>query len=225
MHPVNLIARSLPTSDRIPLDVEPVRQRCCLTGQMTDCVPRKAAIGAAFTTQHLFAAPQSDWIGVDAFQALKYRPERTACWWCDGREFRVVKRAEIREIVLNGSPASPWAMWVTTSYKKHGSLLARVNHGGYGMIAFDELLVDNRKDWITLEWWGIMTTAQRAGIGRTMQESVACPPGLMGKIGLKIWMEFERWARPRAGAPLYKLLCYLLPSQEELKNAAAENHI
>ena len=129
-----------------------------------------------------------------------------------------MKRVEIREIVLNGSPTLPWAMWVTTSYKKHGSLLARVNHSVYGMVAFDELLVDTRRELITLEWWGVMTAAQRAGITRTMQENVACAPGLLERIGLQKWMEFEQWARPRAGSPLYRLLCYLLPSQKELQD-------
>lgn len=48
MHPVNLIARSLPLCEHTPLDVEPVRQRCCLTGQMTECVPRRNQTGSAW---------------------------------------------------------------------------------------------------------------------------------------------------------------------------------
>jgi hypothetical protein len=108
-------------------------------------------------------------------------------------------------------------MWVTTSYKKHGSIRARVNFEPRGIIAFDELVVDAGDGDRVGEWWKMLTEAQRNGIWRSMMETGQCPAGLIGKIGLKTWMKFEAWARPRIRSPLYVLLLYLLPSKEELK--------
>lgn len=191
--------------------------RCCITGVVGECVARKEVIQKSNCDQSWFAAPTSMWCSVDAALALSHRPERSSCWWTDGEVFKSIKRLEIRALVLDGSPFMPWASWVTTSYKKHGSIRARVNHDARGIVAFDELVVDATDGQRVEEWWTILTTAQRAGIWRSMMESVQCPPGLIGKIGLSTWMEFEAWAKPRLRAPLYALLLYLLPSREELK--------
>jgi len=68
------------------------------------------------------------------------------------------------------------------------------------------------------EWWDVLNVALRAGIGRTVLESLDCPPFVMAKVGLPVWLEFEAWARPKYLSALYAFLCYLLPSQEELKH-------
>ena len=56
---------------------------------------------------------------------------------------------------------------------------------------------------------------QRLAVGRTVLESLDCPAHIMRAAGLPIWLDFERWARPRYQSALYGLLCYLLPSKEE----------
>lgn len=190
---------------------------CCVTGQRVECVARKEVILKTNCDQPWFAAPTSQWCSRDAALAFSHRPERASCWWTGGNVFKSIKRQEIRALVLEGSPSAPWALWVTTSYKKHGSIRARVNHGRYGIVAFDELVVDASDPEHVREWWNVLTTAQRAGIWRSMMERVECPPGLIGKIGLATWMALEAWARPRMRAPLYALLLYLLPSVFELK--------
>lgn len=201
-----------------------------MTGLRGLCVPRKHGLPSSYTDQAAMAAPHSQWIGVDVYWAFHFTrinpksgkpacPERTSCWWTDGREFRIMARADIRAIILDGSPSTPWAMWVTTSYKKHGSIRSPVNAPPRGAIGFDELRVDAMDDKKVMEWWEIMTTAQMDGIGRRMQEEVSCPPGLLKKVGLGPWMKFKKWAYIRRNDPLYRLLCYLLPSQEDLKNA------
>lgn len=187
-----------------------------MTGEPGPCIPRRLAIPDSSNDQPWYRAPTSGLCGVDAYRVLHYRPERAACWWCDGREFRQLRRPDVRALVLSGSPSAPWAMWITTSYKKHGSIRALVNPGPRGTIAFDERRVDCSDSYQVSDWWTVMTTAQRAGIWRRMQETVCCPASLIDKIGLPTWLAFERWARPRAQSGLYALLCYLLPSREEL---------
>lgn len=235
MHATTLIAHSLSPEERPILPCAPTEEICCVTGQRGPCIPRKLVIPNSYTGQDAFVAPQSVWVGVDVYTSYKFErinpktgkpatPERTGCWWTDGREFRILRRAEIREMVLDGSPSTPWAMWVTTSYKKHGSARSPVNTGTRGIIGFDELKVSTSDGSRVKGWWQIMSAAQRGGIGRTMQETVSCPPGLLKKVGIREWLEFERWAYPRRNDPLYRMLCYLLPSLEELKgNEATAN--
>jgi hypothetical protein len=223
MHPVNLIASALRVRESYQPPVTPVVGICCLTGVETDCIPRKLMLGDSFTTQTVLAAPLSEYIGVDAAMALGHKWERMACWWTDGKEFRVIKRKEVRSLVLSGSPSTPWSGWITTSYKKHGALLAEINNTSHGVWAFDEYRVDCTNNQTVQQWWEIMTVAQQAGVWRTIQETLDCPPNVMAKIGLPLWTKFLTWATPRHQSSLYRLLCYLLPSQEEMKNAVSSD--
>ena len=60
-----------------------------------------------------------------------------------------------------------------------------------------------------------IVAAQDAGIGRQSIETLDMPAGVIRKTGAETWLAFVHWARPRAFSPLYKLLCYLLPTQAE----------
>jgi len=66
-------------------------------------------------------------------------------------------------------------------------------------------------------WYDTMNAALHAGIGRPVIESLRCSAWLMHKVGITTWLNFEEWARPKCKSALYQLLCYLLPSQEEIK--------
>lgn len=214
MHAVDLISSVL--VDKEPLPCEPRMNVCALTGEEVPCVPRQLLLGGSFTTQSVLRAPTSEWIGVNAWIALKHKWERMACWVATAKEFRVVKRAEIRTMVLEGCEVTPWAGWITTSYKKHGALLAPVNAAPRGVWAFDERLCDARDADIVAGLWARLRAFQDAGISRPMMESGECPPGLIGKIGLQTWSAFLDYIRPHKSGGLYTLIVYLLPSREEL---------
>lgn len=210
------------------LPCEPTLGMCCITGDVGPCIPREHLIKrGTFCDQDKLAAPLSQSVSVEAWSAWRYgsraegkkkdmRPECNQSWWCDGKEFRVLRRLDVRELVLGGSPSVPWAAWVTTSYKKHGSLRAVVNGGRRGTVAFDDALVDCSDGVKVAERWTRMDAAVRVGLGRKVIETLNCPAWVMGKVGLRTWMDFERWARRVQRTPLYSLLCYLLPSKEEI---------
>lgn len=229
MHACHLISSSV--HDDIALPCEPVDGVCAVTGTLGPCLPRELVVSSSNCDIYLFAAPTSRQVHVDVWRAWKYGvtkpgskgasyPERQSCWWCDGRTFCTMTKPEMRKIVLNGSPSSPWSMWVTTSYKKHGSVRSPVNMASRGTVAFDDLTVVCSDEKVVSETWARLRGAQDAGIPRPLIERLDIAPGYMAKIGWQVWHEFEQWARPRMRAPLYQFMTYLLPSQEELRHAA-----
>lgn len=226
MHTTTLIAHALRSMGVAPATPNTEQATCCLTGETTLCIARKELLGPSFTDTHLLRAPASQFIGADVYIAWRYghraegkrrdmRPEANQCWLATQKEFSIVRKPEIRECVLNGCASKPWALWVTTSYKKHGSLRAPVNSRRRGCVGFDELVVDCRDQVLVWQIWEQLNQALETGIGRTVIESLNCPPHIMQKVGIVKWLEFESWAKPLFQGGLYQLLTYLLPSQEE----------
>lgn len=224
MSAVDLVATALPDAE--PPE-EPVTGICCVTGGVCLTLPRRLAIKPSFTDGSLLRAPHSDRVGLDTWRVLDYRqpnpgkkrdrfPLRQSSWLCDGETLTLLTRQGVREHVLAGVNADQWAGYVTTSYKKHGVLRARVNTNGRQVWLWEMVLVDCT-DWTAVsQTWGRLREAQDAGIPRPLIESLDISPDYMGKIGWRIWREFETWARPRMRAPLYRFMTYLLPSKVEL---------
>jgi len=157
----------------------------------------------------------------DAYYALKFKWERMNSWFCDGVTFERLTRQDVRAKVFQDAMPEQWSGYATTSYKKHGALNAKVNTGVQRIWLFETRLVDCTDMANVREWWEVLNTALRAGIGRSVLESLECPTFVMSKVGLTTWLEFEEWARPKYLSALYAFLCYLLPSQEELKHEQA----
>lgn len=219
MHTVNLIAKAIPVNEQQILPpLKPEMHTCCLTGQQEFCIPRKNLFGASFTNIDLLAAPTSQYVGIDAFVALKYRAERMSSWYCDGKIFMKLRRQEVREKVIRGVYSNVWAGYVTTSYKKHGALFAKLNSGNKVIWRFEMLDVDCSNHEKLMFIWNRLNLELRSGIVRPVLESLISSPFLIYKIGLKRWLDFYEWALPLYQGSLYKFMCYLLPSQEELKN-------
>ncbi len=222
MHAVSLIASALSGDDDCPeLPCDTVKNRCCVTGTVRSCIPRKELFGKSFNGGALLARPSSTYVSVDAYIALKYKWERMSSWICDGNTFRRLSRIEVRDCVLEEWPVVPWAGYATTGYKKHGAMRAPVNSPGKCVWLFEERLVDCSDRKIVRHYWETMNAALHSGIGRSVIESLDCPAHIMRKAGLSAWMEYERWARPRHQSALYAFIAYLLPSQEEIKCASS----
>lgn len=220
MHAIDLIAPAIEQAAR-DLPSNPSVGICCVTGAETLCVPRKQGLLPSFTNQDVFRAPQSDMLGVAAYRVLTFRPERTSSWFCDGRSFAPLTRSQVREKVVSGLyGGDPWAGYVTTSYKKHGSLWAVVNHPPRAVWRFEALNVDCSDHGKVLEWWQALLHWQSLGLTRPALESLSCPFFQARKLGAARYMEFISWARPIHQAPLYRFLCYLLPSKKELEENA-----
>jgi len=226
MTPCTLIAKHVKKD--VPLGgLEIMEEVCCVSGQKTQCVPVKELISASFNDARFFWIEGGRWIGVEVYQAWRYgvmqegkkrlfNPERMSCWVAhnDAVEWKI-GRIRIRELALSGCSASPWACWVTTGYKKHGSLRAKVNISQRGIIAFDEVLVDCTGEKID-PVYRRLSKMQTAGFSRPTLETLICPPAVLRKLDFKLWMAFCNWAKAWYTSPVYQFCCYMLPSKAEI---------
>lgn len=217
MHAVNLIARALPKAEA-PFP-EPIGEGlCAVTGLYGPVVRRKDLLGVSFTDGALLLAPDSPYVSVDSYRTLKYKWERMSSWACNGQVFQRLDRVGVRNAVLATEKPDIWCGYATTSYKKHGAMRAPVNSGERAVWLFETRLVDCSDRFRLFDWWIELNRALRKGFGRPILETLDCPGHVMAKVEVHEWMAFEQWARPKRQSALYAFLCYLLPSQEELKN-------
>lgn len=191
---------------------------CCLTGAHGPTIPRKDLIGASFTDRDLMRRPDSDRVGVPAWRALRHKWERMSSWICDGQTFDRLDRQTVRLHVIGGVDRPQWAAYATTSYKKHGALRTPVNSGGSQFWRFENTTVDCSDRERIAEWWERLNHWLRAGIVRPVLESGRCSPYAIKCAGVQEAIAFDQWAATKWRSPIYQFLCYLLPSQEELKN-------
>jgi hypothetical protein len=220
MHAVALLASALSLNAAPGPETAPTRAVCCVTGLEGPCVPRGAVMDNGFTQQAQLRAPLSPWLSVDAARVLRYRPERSSSWWCDGATFLPLRRPDVRRFVIEAPPTSVrWAGYVTTSYKKHGAFGAPVNVEGRAVWLFETRLADCSDRSTVVETWARLRAMQDAGCPRPVLETLDASPWLIGKLGAARWLAFERWARPRVQGGLYQLCSYLLPSKDERRAA------
>lgn len=206
---------------------------CCVLGTTEPCIDRRHAIKPSFTNLDLLRAPDSDRVSVRAWRVLTHSvpaaegkkrdtyPLMQFSWICQGGQLTLLDRVQVRSLVVEPAMIQePWAGYVTTSYKKHGSLRAPVNRNGAQRWLFELDIVDCTDRAKLWDWWMRLRETREAGIPRPVIETLDCSVHLMAKH-LARWREFEAWARPRVNAPLYRFLTYLLPSADEIKASEA----
>lgn len=220
MHSVNLIAKTIPVEEWAEFNGDLKEGVCCLTGQLSEkTLPRKELLTSSFTDSALLIRPDSKMVSLDAFLSLKWKWERMSSWWCDGNVFQKLTRQDVRRKVLSEDKGKgPWIGYATTSYKKHGSLRTQINYGNKNVWLFESILVDcSNKDLVNF-MWSELNVYLRLGVPRPVLETLEESSFLIKKIGLKKWVQLKEWGLPVYKSPLYQFICYLLPSQEELKN-------
>lgn len=198
--------------NRVELPYEPYEDVCCLTGTRQKCIQRKDCIGENFTTQSVFAAPDSDSIGVRAFFALKHGKESLSSWIVSEDALVLLNRTEALSMILCPPTTKRWAAYITTSYKKHGCLVAPVNNQGSARVAFETEVVDIHGPTPANEIYSRLRYFMDAGIPRAALQGGPIDD-LAGGPPL-IWIEFKRWSDPLAKSGLYRLVSHLLPGRK-----------
>ncbi len=216
MHVVNLIANALRNEKKETIfPFETKEETCCLTGQRTTCVGRENILGKSFTNLDLLAAPQSAWIGVDAAIALKHKQERSMSWFCTDENFFVLNRKMVRDIVFEKEMPDIWAGYVTTSFKKHGSLRTKLNSGNSRYWLFETRLVNCSNYGQMRSIYEKLCAALEDGFPRPVLETLDISSYYYETIGVKKCQELIKWASPWRLSALYSFMIYLLPSMEE----------
>lgn len=225
MRAIELLYSALPPRD--PPEA-PADGFCCVLGTREPTIARKHAIKPSFTNLDLLLAPDSERISVRAWRVLTHsEPAKEGkkrdtfplmqSSWIVGEDLRLLDRQAVRSCVIEAMrPQGVWTGYVTTSYKKHGCLRAPVNRNGSARWLFELDVVDCSDQAKVLEWWDIIRHVRVSGIPRPVIETLDCSVHLMSKHP-KLLADFERWAREKVNSPLYRFLCYLLPSEEEIR--------
>ena len=218
MTAVDLIASALPPETPPEPPEEGV---CCVTGATGPTISRKHVLKPSFTQLDLLKEPSSTRAGVAAWRALTFKWERMSSWACNGQSFVRLDRKGVREhVLIRDESTIPCAYYATTSYKKHGALLAPANPPCRRVWLFETVLVDCSDMAAVTDMWSRMRRAQDQGIPRPLIETLDIAPSYMAKVGWRVWRDFYGWARPRVHSPLYRFISYLLPSQKELRDEA-----
>jgi len=227
MSAIELLYSALPP--REPPE-EPAEGLCCVLGTREPTIARTHAIKPSFTNLDLLRAPDSDRVSLRAWRVLTYMTEPAegkkrgqqpliqSSWLVHDGGIEYLSRIDVRRYVLDGVPYQRWAGYATTSYKKHGCLRAPINVSGTQRWLFETEIVDCSDRATVREWWDRLRDAREAGIPRPVIETLDIGVPLLAKHSA-LWMRFEPWARARFQSPLYRFLTYLLPGEEELKNA------
>lgn len=197
---------------------------CCVTGKHCDTIPRKDMLGASFTAQACFKAPQSDRIGIDAYIAMQDPRERKSSWMATENGMRWLRetvKKDVRSLVINGGwPEGWWALYVTTTWKKHGALVAPpCNGASHPMMAYNDETIDLADNSRVTGTYNKLYEAKTMGIGNTMLETLEFQPAAYkaGLFTIQYWTKFIKWAKPIYLSPLYRLCLWMLPSADELK--------
>jgi hypothetical protein len=219
MNTITLVANSIRSQEDCPLISADLitKNICCITGDLTDCIPKKLVIKDTFTNRDLLKAPQSEYCSVDAYIVLSYKWQRFSSWLCNGKEFQRLTKTDFKHLILNGVPYDTWAIYITTSYKKHGALVAKINNTPFGIWRFEMQDVDCRDNEKVKEWYDKLLYIHKLGIPRSVLENLNAGMKLINAVGILEWHKFTTWANDKYRSPLYGLLCYLLPSLGELK--------
>jgi len=215
MHTINLISEGI-KSEWQPLPEETKKEYCAITGELTDCISRSYVISTDFTAQSGLSLPNSKFMSVDAFQALKYKWERMSSWYVDESGFYRMQRIDARDKILSANYGKIWSGYITTSYKKHGALRTIVNQNS-AIWLFENFLVDCSDNKKVNDLYNELVDWLKIGIWRTSIETLDLQPGILKQVGYRQWIDFYEWAKDKYKSPLYQFMCYFLPSKEELK--------
>jgi len=213
---MNIMSAIAQNIEHIELPEEPTEGICAVTGLSGQCIQKKHLLKSTFANWDLIKAPQSEHVSIDAYQAMKYPYTRKSSWIVTPDSFKRLHKKDVIPLVLEGVKDDVWAGYVTTSYKKHGSLMTPVNSGGRAVWRFEMLNVDCSDLVKVNEWYGRLLEYLKAGIWRTFLESGDVAPGLVKKVGIQTYLDFKNWTGDKYNSGLYRFLCYLLPSKDDL---------
>ena len=102
--------------------------QCCLCGGADGTLDAKASIKVGFTDDDHLKAPGSPSVCPACAYVFTEKRLRTSSWVVSAAGMRWLNGRRFGTSCFTEQPDTPLAMYVTTSWKKHGSFKTRVNH-------------------------------------------------------------------------------------------------
>lgn len=106
---------------------KPLSGQCCMCGSGNGELASKDFLKSSFTNWDVLKSPESQTICPACAGCLSINPLRKSSWVATCTELRYLKREEMSTAIFGELPF-PNAIYITTSYKKHGSFKTRINH-------------------------------------------------------------------------------------------------
>jgi len=190
---------------------------CAVCGKEIDeGVPIKKVVSNTFMDWNVLTDMTASHVCKACKWCIKEPKTRRSQYIATKDELTYFKRDDIEKYLFN-PPEPPFVFFVTSSYKKHGSFRAQVNHSQklfYVQFEDRQILFSPNK---YKELFGLMTRMyqtfnklQEIGKGKYIQKRVM-------EYGLKQWQKDEATLKQYRGSQVFELLLYALNKPEEEK--------
>lgn len=132
------------------IDGEPSFGPCCLCGTPGATLNKGPSIKNGFTNLDYLKVPGSPAICSACAYVFTEKRLRTSSWLVNAEKMVWLKREDIWDVLFGATLDPPFAIYVTTSWKKHGSFKTRVNHDWSRFyVQFEETgVVFDREKWV-----------------------------------------------------------------------------
>jgi len=214
MNPTELIYKGAgsPLVTTVPAD-----GICAICGKkISDGVPIKKVVSDSFMDWNTIADTTASYVCAACTFCIKEPKTRRSQYLATESDLIWFKREDIEKHLFN-PPDVPFVLFITASYKKHGSFKARVNNSSklyYVQYEDRQILFSPNKyrDLFGLmkRMYMVFNKTQEIGKGDYIQKRVF-------EYGLQKWQNDETILKQYRGSQVFELLLYALNKPEEAK--------
>jgi len=190
---------------------------CAVCGkEIAEGAPIKKVVSSSFTDWNMLAAMAATHVCAACTWCIKEPKMRRSQYIASNDGLLFFKRDDIERWLFQ-PPEPPFVFFVTSSYKKHGSFRARVNHSKqmyYVQFEDRQILfsLGKYRDLFELmkKMYATFNKTQEIGKGDYIHKRVF-------EYGLKQWQHDENILKQHRGTQVFELLLYALNKPEETK--------
>lgn len=188
---------------------------CAVCGKaISEGVPIKRVVSSAFTDWNMLADMTASHVCAACTWCIKEPKMRRSQYIATEGELIYFKRDDIEKHLFT-PPATSFVIFITSSYKKHGSFRARVNDSQkLFYIQFEDRQIlfspSKYRDMFGLmeKMYAVFNKTREIGKGDYIQKRVM-------EYGLKEWRRDEAILKQYRGSQVFELLLYALNKPEE----------
>jgi len=193
-------------------EMPPTGHPCALCGQ--PFASELFKVSDTFTNWDRLRSPASE-LACPACAACLAMPSlRRGSWVAHDGRAEMLPRERLHEVLFQ-PPEPPFAIYITSSFKKHGFFKARVNLGrGHFYVQFEEVGIEfEPARWTAI--WEVLWDFYNHGFSKRELLHGGYAQRKVRAFGCQDWWAFEELLRPRRHEPAFALLVHALYREEE----------